>query len=399
MISFEMPEVIRRQRERYRQVAEETMRPLARHYDSHEHAMPREYIDRIWPLLLQYACERERSPELRHEMQVHMVEMLTWGDAGMYLCTPGSGFGGPAIEAMASPEQRQRFLGRFTGETPIWGCLAMTEPHAGSDTAAIRTRAVRQGNGWILNGTKIYVTSGHKALVDSSGFVLVWATVDPALGHAGMRPFVVEAGTPGLSVVKLEKKMGIRASDTAAIVLENCPVPAENLLGGEDPADAQKAFKSAMAMFDATRPYVAANALGIARAALEFVREKLAENGVSIPYGVPRVALSGVQRDVLDMEAAIQAAWLLTVRAAWLADNRRSSTVAASMCKIKAGETVVRVTQKAVEILGPLGYSCDLLVEKWMRDARITDVYEGTGQINRLIVARRILGYTSKQLK
>jgi acyl-CoA dehydrogenase len=251
----------------------------------------------------------------------------------------------------------------------------------------------------VLNGEKIFVTTGHKALLDSNGIIVVWATIDPSAGRAGIKPFIVEAGTPGLRVTKLERKMGIRASDTAAVLLENCRIPLDNLLGSADVTDPSKGFKGAMATFDATRPTVAASALGIARAAVELLKELLEQKGRPVRYGTPRNLRSAIERDVLDMEAQLRAEWLLTLKAAWLMDQRLPNTVEASMCKVKAGEVVTRVTQKAVELMGPPGYSRRLLPEKWMRDAKINDLFEGTGQINRLIIARRILGYSSKELK
>jgi acyl-CoA dehydrogenase len=277
--------------------------------------------------------------------------------------------------------------------------MAMTEPHCGSDTAAIRTTAVRTGEHWVLNGEKIFVTSGHKALVDSQGLVVVWATIDPRAGRAGIKPFVVEAGTLGLRVTKLEKKLGIRASDTASVVLEDCRVPLGNLLGTEQVADPGQGFKGAMATFDATRPAVAASALGIARATIEMVKELLVLHGIEVRYDRPRNLLSAVERDLLDMEAQLRATWLLTLKAAWMMDREKPNTLESSMCKVKAGDVVTRITQKGVELLGPPGYSRRLLLEKWMRDAKINDLFEGTGQINRLVIARRILGYTSRELK
>jgi acyl-CoA dehydrogenase len=160
-----------------------------------------------------------------------------------------------------------------------------------------------------------------------------------------------------------------------------------------------KGFKGAMATFDATRPLVAAMGIGVARAALEFVQEKLAEEGVEIRYGKPRNTLTSIERDVIDMEVMVRSAWLVTLKAVWMADNRKSNALEASMSKVKAGDVGPKVTQKAIEILGPLGYSREFLLEKWFRDAKITDIYEGTGQINRLVVARNLLGYRGSQLR
>ncbi len=405
MIAFELPEDITQERAELEETAEEMMRAQAQYYDEHEHDIPWDYIRWMWEKSLQSGHsyrggeEAEDGSHTANVRQAYMVEMMSWGDAGLYLCTPGSGLGGAAVRATGTPEQKKKFLDRFSEKEPVWSCMAMTEAHAGSDTAAIRTRAVKEGDEWVINGRKIFVTCGHKALIDSQGFAVVWATIDPAAGRAGMRPFIIEAGTPGMTVTKLEDKMGIRASDTAELVLENCRIPAENLLGSVEIAVREKGFKGAMATFDATRPLVAASALGIARAALDLVKDLLAEDGITIPSGVPRAQLSATQRDVLEMEAMIHAAWLLTLKATWLMDEGKPNTLESSMCKVKAGEVVTRVTQKGVELLGPLGYSRKLLLEKWMRDAKINDLFEGTGQINRLVVARRILGYRSHELK
>jgi acyl-CoA dehydrogenase len=406
MISFETPPEIEERVEFLLQVVKDMVRPQARYYDDHEHEVPWDFVNTMWDLSLRTG-HSPRTPVSRSHtgagpaslMQVHTIEVLSWGDAGIYLCLPGAGLGGAAIEATGTTEQKARFLARYREGKPTWACMAMTEPHCGSDTAAIKTAAVKDGDHWVLNGEKIFVTTGHKALLDSQGIVVVWATVDPAAGRAGIKPFIVEAGTPGLRITKLERKMGIRASDTAAVLLENCRVPLDNLLGSPDVADPSRGFKGAMATFDATRPTVAASALGIARAAVDLVKDILAKQGRPVRYGTPRNLLSAIDRDVLEMEAQLRAGWLLTLKAAWLMDQGLPNTVEASMCKVKAGEVVTRVTQKAVELMGPPGYSRRLLLEKWMRDAKINDLFEGTGQINRLVIARRILGYSSKQLK
>jgi len=281
----------------------------------------------------------------------------------------------------------------------------MTEPGAGSDTSAIRTRAVldEKTNEWVINGEKIFVTGGDKSFTEyeklGKGFIVVWASIDPTAGRAGMRAFVVESGTAGVKINKLEKKMGIRVSDTAAISLVDVRVPFENMLGSATVEKNNTGFRGAMATFDATRPLVAASGLGVARAALEFLKEKLEENGVKIHYGLPRQKLSNIEREVIDMEIMLKSAWLMTLKAVWMADNKKSNALESSMSKVKAGDVTTKITQKAVEILGPIGYSREFLLEKWMRDAKITDIYEGTGQINRLVVARQILGYSGKELR
>ncbi len=413
MIDFEKPKMVLQQTERVKQVAVQVMRPIARYYDEHEHDRPMEYVKVMWEAELN-AGYRGRSmpeenrqaegPRMRNLLLMHTVEQLSWGDVGLYLSTAGGALGGAAIEAVGTPEQKERFLTRFREGEPKWGAMSMTEPQAGSDTARIQTSAKlsEDGKEWVLNGEKIFVTNGQMAARDSAGLVVVWATVDPKAGRAGMKSFVVESGTPGMTVVRLEKKHGIRASDTAAISFVDCHIPFDNILGSPEVAKADgatsKGFQGAMKTFDATRPLVAASAIGVGRAALDYVHEYLEKQGRPIRYGVPYNQLTAVERDVMRMDAQLEAAWLLVQKAAWLMDEDLPNTIEASMCKVKAGEAVTWITQKAVEILGPDGYSCKNLVEKWMRDAKINDLYEGTGQINRLIVARRMLGYSSKEL-
>ena len=406
MIDFTIPDSIQVQSAALKAVAEEVMRPASRHFDEHEHEVPWDYMRFMHQAMRatgsgSMAGRTPRTgPRLGFQTLAFSIEVLSWGDAGLYLCTPGGGLGAAAVEATGTPEQREHFLNRFRGEEPVLACMAMTESHCGSDTAAIRTRAVRDGDSWVLNGEKIFVTAGHKSLVDTQGFVVVWATLDPAAGRAAMRPFVVESGTPGLSVTKVEKKMGIRASDTAALVLQDCRVPLENMLGEPEIKPKEgKGFRGAMATFDATRPLVCASALGVARAALELLRERLAGEGVVLREGLPRSRMTNLEREVTDMEIMLRSAWLLVLKAAWMADEGKPNTLEASMAKVRAGEVVTRITQRAVELLGPMGYSKDLLLEKWMRDAKINDIFEGTGQINRLIVARRILEYSSAELR
>ena len=208
---------------------------------------------------------------------------------------------------------------------------------------------------------------------------------------------------PGMRAEKLEKKLGIRASDTATIIFEDCRIPYENILGSPEvrvvDRDQTAGFKRAMATFDATRPIIAAMALGVGRAALDFVKETFDKEGIEIRYGLPRHKLMAIERDVMDMEANYKAAKMLMLRAVWMMSQFQPNNLEASMAKAKAGLAVTKITQKAVELMGPLGYSRKHLLEKWMRDAKINDIFEGTGQINMLVVARRILDYSRDQLK
>jgi acyl-CoA dehydrogenase len=419
MIEFEIPKPIAQQRFLLTTVAEEMMRPHSRYFDEHEHEIPWDYINFMHEAMratgagslapsednnnaVEKAEKKKKYPPIGYQSLAFMLETLSWGDVGMYLVTPGGSLGAAAVEATGTPEQREKFLARYQQEKPAFGAMAMTEPHCGSDTSAIRTSAVLdpETNEWVLNGEKIFVTAGKMSLEDGDGLVVVWATIDPEAGRAGMRPFVVEAGTPGVKVTKLEHKMGIRASDTASIVLQDARVPFDNLLGSaEIPKKETKGFKGAMATFDATRPLVGATGIGVARATLELLKDLLSQQGVVIRYGIPRQKLTSVERDFIDMETMLESAWLLVIKAVWMADNRIPNSLEASMSKVRAGDVVTRITQKAVEIMGPIGYSRDHLLEKWFRDAKITDIYEGTGQINRLVVARNILGYRGSQLR
>ena len=410
MIEFETPERILQMNNLIQTVAENMMRPVARHFDEHEHEIPWDYIEFMHTASRAMGGSsmapgegKKEGPRIGYQRLAHIAEMLSWGDVGIYLCTPGGLLGAAAIQATGTPEQKQRFLTRFQGEKPVFDAMAMTEPHCGSDTSAIRTSAVldKEKNEWVLNGEKIFVTAGHKALVDSEGFIVVWATIDPSAGRAGMRPFVFEAGTPGCTVTKLEHKLGIRASDTASVVFQDCRVPFDNILGSPEVVQRTETtgFKGAMATFDATRPIVAASAIGLARATLELLKEKLAEQGVTVRYGLPRQKLTSLERDVIEMEIMLRSAWLLIIKAVWMADNSKPNALEASMSKVRAGDVVARITQKAVEIMGILGYTTETLLEKWFRDAKINDLYEGTGQINRLVVARQILGYRGSDLR
>jgi acyl-CoA dehydrogenase len=414
MIDFEQIPAIAQMSAMMRAMATHQMRPIAREMDENEHSDPTQYFEFIWESTKGYFKENARAvgkgapapegaqakaPASGQTRQCVIIEQMSWGDAGIYLSTPNPGLGGAAVSAVATPEQKERFLKRFGEGKPKWAAMAITEPGCGSDSAAISTTAVLDGDSWVLNGSKIFVTGGKRAVADSEGFVVVWATVDRSAGRAGIKSFVVEHHTPGMTVLKVEKKHGIRCSDTAAIVFENCRIPRDNLLGSAEVVKGGEGFKGAMATFDATRPAVAASAIGIGRAALEYVQERFEQAGLSPRYGISPQKLTARERDLMMMEANLKASWLLTLRACWMGDQKLPNNLEASMCKAKAGLAVTQVTQKAVEMMGPEGYSRKLLVEKWMRDAKINDIFEGTQQINMLIIARRILGYSKDQLK
>jgi acyl-CoA dehydrogenase len=405
-IAFDLTENSLRSQAHYRKMGIEQMRPVSRQYDEQEHALPTEWVDYFWR-------EGRKGPEVDWSgpddgmVQVCVqTEELCWGDAALFLRMPSAALGGAAVSAAGTPEQKKRFLAPFRGDgPPLWGAMAITEAGAGSDSAAIESTAELDGEEWVLNGTKIFCTNGEGASQVEGGFVVVWATVDKSAGRGGIKSFVVPANTPGMKLVGLEKKHGIRASDTGTLVFENCRIPAGNLLGSaevkkRDPKKTgDKGFKGAMATFDASRPIVAAMAVGVGRAALDFTLEELGRQGIHVRWDAGLHDQSAVERDLIEMQAELQAARLLTWRAARMLSLGKANSLEASMAKAKAGLAVTRITQKAVELLGPPGYSTQMLVEKWMRDAKINDIYEGTQQINQLIVARRILDYSSSMLR
>ena len=308
------------------------------------------------------------------------------GDVGLTLSIPRQGLGNAAIAAVANDEQKARYAGK-------WAAMAITEPDVGSDSGAIRTTATKDGDEYVLNGEKIYVTAGERAEL-----VVVWATLDRSLGKQAIKSFVVRRDNPGMKLVRLEHKLGIRASDTAAFSLKDCRVPAEDLLGDPE-ITIEGGFGGAMQTFDNTRPLVAAMALGLTRASLDKTTELLAEAGIVADPDRPAHTQPAAAAKLLQMEADYQAAYLLALRAAWMADNGKPNSMEASMAKAKAGRTCVNVALGCVELAGATGYAETELLEKWARDSKILDIFEGTQQIQLLVIARRVLGYSSKELK
>lgn len=385
------------------QVAREVFRPISRKYDRAEHEYPKE-LDLFASIMDGMndgaadggtgagklarsdgngGCGNRNGTNMK---TVLGLTELCWGDVGLALSIPRQGLGNSAIAAVANEEQLARL-----GNT--WAAMAITEPGAGSDSAAIRTSATEDGDEYILNGEKIYVTAGERA-----DAVVVWATLDRNKGRAAIKSFVVEKGTPGMTVERLEKKLGIRASDTAAIRFDNCRVPKENLLGDPD-VSVEKGFAGAMQTFDNTRPVVAGMAIGVASAALQKTRELIALTGIDLGYHTQTWTQPAVTRELQLMEAELEAARLLTLRAAWMADNGLPNSKEASIAKAKAGRVGNMVTLRCVELCGSLGYGETELLEKWARDSKILDIFEGTQQIQLLIIARRLLGKSSAELK
>ena len=264
--------------------------------------------------------------------------------------------------------------------------------NGGNMSAAIRTTATKDGDDYILNGKKIFVTSGERA--DS---VVVWASLDKKLGRAAIKSFVVPKGTAGMKVERLEHKLGIKASDTAVISFTDCRVPAANLLGNPE-IDVAKGFAGVMETFDNTRPLVAAMAVGCAKASLERIKE-IFKDQLDPDYKTPYLQTSNLAAQIYRMEAEWEAARLLVLKATWMADNKKPNSKEASIAKAKAGRVGNEITLKCVELAASVGYGEDELLEKWARDSKILDIFEGTQQIQQLIIARRELGKSSSELK
>lgn len=315
------------------------------------------------------------------------AEELAWADASIMLSLPGPGLGGPPLRASGTPEQKERFFSIFRdmSDELRWGAYGLTEPGAGSDVAAIRTSCKKDGKHYILNGRKCYITNGGRA-----SWNIIFATIDPALGRTGHRAFVVEKGTPGFFIGKIEEKMGLRANETAELVLEDCRVPVDNLLGGEEKYETKEGFMTAMKTFDSTRPLVAAMAVGIGRAAYEYARDFVKDNYV-LARPIPRYA--AIAERLARVGRSLEAARMATWKAVWMADHNLPNAKEASMSKALAGQVAIRACIEAIEICGAHGTLSEdhALLEKWFRDIKVYDIFEGTGQIQRIVVSKRLL--------
>ena len=414
MIDLEVPRKFTPLLKQAGALADEVFRPISRKYDLAEHEYPRELdllsalIDGMSDSGASQGAGASGSAKATSDEEpksigsggntgsanrngtnlssVLSIMQTCRGDVGLTLSIPRQGLGNAAIAAVANDEQKARYGNR-------WAAMAITEPDTGSDSGAIRTTAVKDGDQYVLNGEKIFVTAGERAEL-----VVVWATLDRSLGKQAIKSFVVERSNPGMKLVRLEHKLGIRASDTAAFSLQNCRVPAEDLLGDPE-IRIEGGFGGAMQTFDNTRPLVAAMAVGLTRACLDTTTKLLADAGITPDPDRPLASQPQAAARLLQFEAEFQAAYLLALRAAWMADNGKPNSMEASMAKAKAGRASVEVALGCVELCGATGYTETELLEKWARDSKILDIFEGTQQIQLLVVARRLLGLSSAQLK
>ncbi len=377
---------------RCRKFAREVIRPVARKHDEEE-STPWEVIKEARRQGMQglEAIQRSASdPE--GQMQLISSEEMHWGCAGIALAIGGSGLAAAGIAASGTPEQIARWVPECfgSGEEIQLGAYAVTEPQAGSDVKSLKTTAKRDGDEWVLNGTKVFITNGGIADVH-----VVVATVDPELGTRGQATFVIPKGVPGISQGKKETKLGIRASHTAEVVLEDCRIPGDYLLGGEEKlqkklerARAGESSRSAdaLATFEVTRPIVGSSALGIAQAAYEWTLEYLdgREEG-----GVPLLKAQRIQQTLADVATEIEAARLLVQRAGWMGRNgvpMRGGQ--GSMSKLKAGDVTMWATTTLMDLVGPYAWDTDCPLEKWFRDAKIYQLFEGTAEIQRMVISR-----------
>src|SRR5437660_10253329 len=349
MINFTLSNAQEEFRAYAHQVAVEEMRPISLECERTE-KIPESFFlnmqQRFWAGSAGQARRMEAGEEERQEnvLSILSQEEMAWGDAALSTAIPGPGLAAPPILSQGTPEQQTRFLAPYMDGKLHWGALALTEPGIGSDVAGMSTTAVLDGDEWVINGHKHYITNGARA-----DLVVTFATVDKSLGREGIRPFVVPKGTPGFIVGRIEEKMGLRASQTAELIFENCRIPKDNLLAGRE-RSSKAGFKAAMGTLDATRPSVGALAVGIARAAYETTREWVCEE-------LPKTFASHKRRQIEDeldeFGQELEMARFLVWRAAWMADRRIPNSKEASMCKAYAGGLVMKATAAGVRLCGP----------------------------------------------
>jgi acyl-CoA dehydrogenase len=378
VVDFTLTDEQKDLRELAHNFAEKEIRPVAWDYDR-DGTWPQEIIEKAFEvgLLNVHVPEEYGGPGLDYLSGSLIEEEFGWGCSGIGTTLANNGLGGAPVLLGGSEETKKEYLTRLTEDGELCS-FCLTEPDAGSDVSGMKTRAVRKGDKYVLNGSKMFITNGGYA-----DWFTVYAKTDPEAGHRGISAFVVESGWDGVSVDKKEDKMGQRASNTAALSFNDVEIPAENLLGEEN-----HGFKLAMMTLDRTRPGVAALAVGIARAAFEFASDYSKER---VQFGVPIAMHQAIQFMIADMATKIEAARLLTWKSAVLLDQGQRNTLASSHAKRFAADTAMEVAVDAVQVYGGYGFIKEYPVEKLMRDAKIMQLYEGTSQIQRLVIAREVL--------
>jgi acyl-CoA dehydrogenase len=358
--------------------AEKEIRPKAWDLDR-DGTFPAEIIEKAWEvgLMNSHIPEEYGGPGLDYLTGCLIEEELGWGCSGIGTSLMCNGLAGAPVLIGGSDEVKRQYMGMLT-EEPKLASFCLTEPDAGSDVSAMRTTAVRRGDKYVINGTKCFITNGSHA-----SWYTVYAKTDKEAGHRGISAFVVPRDADGVTVDKKEDKLGQRASDTAMISFNEVEVPAGNLLGEEN-----KGFKLAMMTLDRTRPGVAAMAVGIAQAAFEYARDYSKER---VQFGVPIAMHQAIQFMIADMATKVEAARLLTWKSGALLDRGDRNTLASSHAKRFAADAAMEITVDAVQVYGGYGFIKEYPVEKLMRDAKIMQLYEGTSQIQRLVIAREVL--------
>ena len=378
MVDFTLTDEQKDMREMAHDFAEKEIRPVAWEYDK-DGTWPQDIIDKAWELGLMntHLPEEYGGPGLDYLTGCVIEEEIGWGCSGIGTSLSCNGLATAPIILGGSEKIKKKYLGMLTEEAKL-ASFCLTEPDAGSDVSGMRTTAVRKGNQWVINGTKCFITNGGYA-----DYYTVYAKTDKEAGHRGISAFVVDRNLDGVTVDKKEDKLGQRASNTATISFNDVAIPEENLLAEEN-----KGFKLAMMTLDRTRPGVAAMAVGIARAAFEFARDYSKER---VQFGVPIAMHQAIQFMIADMATEIEASRLLTWQGASLLDQGKRNTLASSHAKRFAADTAMKVTTDAVQVYGGYGFIKEYPVEKLMRDAKIMQLYEGTSQIQRLVIAREVL--------
>jgi acyl-CoA dehydrogenase len=375
--SFALTEEQKALRDLARDFAEKEIRPKAAEYDEHS-THPADIIQKAHDvgLMNPHVPEEYGGAGLASFDGMLMGEELSWGCAGIAVSIVANSLGAGPVLLAGTDDQKRKWLVPLI-ESPILCSFGLTEPNAGSDVSGIQTTAVREGDEYVINGSKMFITNaGHAA------WIVVFASTDKSQGHKGLSAFVVPTDLEGVTVEKHLDKMGQRATDTSAIAFQDVRVPADNLLGEEG-----EGFKVAMRTLDHTRPGTAAGAVGVARAAYEHAVEY---SRTRVQFGQPIAMNQGVNFLIADMATEIEAARLLTWQAAWLFDQGKRATLQSSFAKRFASDTAMKVTTDAVQIFGGYGYIKEYPVEKLMRDAKLFQIYEGTSQIQRLVIAREI---------